>query len=162
MLLTVLPFVGNIGKIFGNIASVEKYGKIINRVEQVASVADKGQGIMDVSEKFNFNIFNKNKMQANDSQNLLITSRLMEIVADKVALLFCDDSKAAVKGLLVGTHTFEQDHHIISQYGVEAFLARTNEAGEFVHQELIIRLKSMCAFYLSDTFENLKKQLHSA
>ncbi|QHI38313.1 hypothetical protein IMCC3317_37040 [Kordia antarctica] len=162
MLLTVLPFVGNIGAIFGNIANVEKYGKIINRVEQVASVADKGQGIMDVSDKFNLNPFSRDTSQSNDSQNLLITSRLMEIVADKVALLFCDDLKAAVKGLLVGTPTFEQDCHIISQYGVEAFLARTNENGEFVHQELIIRLKSMCAFYLSDTFETLKKQLHSA
>ncbi|WP_046758131.1 M48 family metalloprotease [Kordia jejudonensis] len=161
MLLTVLPFVGNIGKIFGNIASVEKYGKIINRVEQVANVAEKGQGIMDVSEKFNLNPFSKEKSQANDSQNLLITSRLMEIVADKVALLFCNDLKAAVKGLLVGTNSFEQDQHIIEQYGVEAFLARTNEQGEFVHQELIIRLKSMCAFYLSDTFEDLQQQLHS-
>ncbi|WP_298418620.1 hypothetical protein [uncultured Kordia sp.] len=161
MLLTVLPFVGNIGKIFGNIASVEKYGKIINRVEQVANVAEKGQGIIEVSEKYNLNPFSKDKSQANDSQNLLITSRLMEIVADKVALLFCDDLKAAVKGLLVGTKSFEQDYHIISQYGVEAFLARTDEEGEFVHQEIIIRLRSMCAFYLSDTFENLKKQMNS-
>ncbi|MBC8753243.1 hypothetical protein H2O64_01085 [Kordia sp. YSTF-M3] len=162
MLLTVLPFVGNIGAIFGNIANIEKYGKIINRVEQVANVAEKGQGIMEVTEKFNLNPFSKDKSQANDSQNLLITSRLMEIVADKVALLFADDLKAAVKGLLAGMTTFEQDHPIISQYGVEAFLARTNETGEFVHQELIIRLKSMCAFYLSDTFETLKKQLYTS
>ncbi|WP_430410105.1 hypothetical protein [Kordia sp.] len=161
MLLTVLPFVGNIGKIFGNVANVEKYGKIISRVEQVANVAEKGQGIVEVGEKFKLNPFSKEKSQANDSQNLLITSRLMEIVADKVALLFCDDLKAAVKGLLVSTHGFEQDHHIISQYGVEAFLARTDEQGAFVHQELIIRLKNMCSFYLSDTFENLKKQLNS-
>lgn len=161
MLLTVLPFVGNIGKIFGNIASVEKYGKIINRVEQVANVAEKGQGIMEVGEKFNLNPFSKDKSQANDSQNLLITSRLMEIVADKVALLFCNDLKAAVKGLLVSKNGFEQYQHIISQYGVEAFLARTNEEGEFVYQELIIRIKSMCAFYLSDTFEELQQKLHT-
>lgn len=162
MLLTVLPFVGNIGKIFGNIANVEKYGKIISRVEQVANVAEKGQGIMDVGEKFNLNPFSKEKSQANDSQNLLITSRLMEIVADKVALLFCNDLAAAVKGMLVSNSTYAQDVAIISQYGVAAFLARTNEQGEFVHQELIIRLKSMCSFYLSDTFEKLKKELHSS
>lgn len=161
MLLTVLPFVGNIGKIFGNIASVEKYGKIINRVEQVANVAEKGQGMIEVGEKFNLNLFNKEKSQANESQNLLITSRLMEIVADKVALLFCNDLKAAVKGLLVSKNSFKQEQHIISQYGVEAFLARTNEGGEFVYQELIIRIKSMCAFYLSDTFEELQKQLYA-
>ncbi len=160
MLLTVLPFVGNIGTIFGNVANVEKYGKIISRVEQVANVADKGKGILEVGEKFKINPFSKEKSQANDSQNLLITSRLMEIVADKVALLFADDLKAAVKGLLTGTNTFEQDSLIIEKHGVAVFLARTNEAGEFVHQELIIRLKSMCSFYLSDTFEALKKQLY--
>jgi len=160
MLLTVLPFAGNIGTIFGNIANVEKYGKIISRVEQVANVADKGKGIIEISEKFKINPFSKGKSQTNDSQNLLITSRLMEIVADKVALLFADGLKAAVKGLLTGTTTFEEDQQIISQYGVAVFLAQTNEAGEFVHQELSIRLKSMCAFYLSDTFEVLKKQLY--
>lgn len=160
MLLTVLPFAGNIGTIFGNVANVEKYGKIIRRAEQVANVADKGKGIIDISEKFKINPFSKEKSQANDSQNLLITSRLMEIVADKLALLFSDDLKAALKGLLTGTTTFEQDSLIIEKYGVAVFLARTNETGEFVYQELIIRLKSMCAFYLSDAFETLKKQLY--
>jgi len=162
MLLTVLPFAGNIGTIFGNVANVEKYGKIISRVEQVANAADKGKEIIEVSDKYNLNPFSRDKSQANDSQNLLITSRLMEIVADKVALLFADDLKAAVKGLLVSTPSFEHVYPIISQYGVVAFLAQKNEAGAFVHQELIIRLKSMCAFYLSDTFETLKEQLHSS
>ena len=162
MLLTVLPFAGNIGTIFGNVANVEKYGKIISRVEQVANAADKGKEIIDVSDKYNLNPFSRDKSQANDSQNLLITSRLMEIVADKVALLFADDLKAAVKGLLVSTPSFEQVYPIISEHGIAAFLAQKNEADAFVHQELIIRLKSMCAFYLSDTFETLKKQLHSS
>ena len=62
---------------------------------------------------------------------------------------------------MVNKNGFEQYQHIISQYGVEAFLARTNEEGEFVYQELIIRIKSMCAFYLSDTFEELQQKLHT-
>ncbi|MGH1384956.1 hypothetical protein [Kordia sp.] len=161
MLLTVLPFAGNIGTIFGNVANVEKYVNILKRVEQVANVAEKGKEIKEVSEKFNLNPFGKKTVIADSSQNLLITSRLMEIVADKVALLFCDDLKAAAKGLLVGTTFYEEYHSYITERGLQAFLAQTNTQNEFIHQELIIRLKSMCTFYLSDTFETLKQQIHS-
>ncbi|WP_298513646.1 hypothetical protein [uncultured Kordia sp.] len=162
MLLTVLPFAGNIGTVFGNVSNVEKYGNILQRVEQVASVAEKGKEIKEISERYNLNPFGKKTANADSSENLLITSRLMEIVADKVALLFCDDLKAATKGLLVGTKFYEDYHPFIQEHGVQAFLAQTNTEDEFIHQELIIRLKSMCSFYLSDTFEALKQQLHSS
>jgi hypothetical protein len=160
MLLTILPFAGNIGTLFGNAASVEKYGNILKRVEQVANAAEKGKEIKEVSDKYNWNPFSKSKSKENDSQNLLITSRLMEMVADKVALLFCDDLKAAAKGLLAGTKSYEAYHPIIAKHGVQAFLQQTNTENEFIHQELIIRLKSMCSFYLSDTFETLKEELY--
>ncbi|AXG69716.1 hypothetical protein KORDIASMS9_01943 [Kordia sp. SMS9] len=162
MLLTILPFAGNIGTLFGNAKAIEKYGTILQRVEQVANAAEKGKEIKDVSDTFNLNPFSKKTTQTNTSENLLITSRLMEIIADKVALLFCDDLKAAVKGLLVGTKFYEEYHSIITEHGVQHFLSQTNEQDEFVHQELIIRLKSLCAFYVSDTFENLQKQLYSS
>jgi len=86
----------------------------------------------------------------------------MEIVADKVALLFCNDLQAAVKGLLVGTKLYEDYHPIIAKHGLQAFLSQTNEQDEFIHQELIIRLKNLCSFYLSDTFEALKQQVYSS
>ncbi len=161
LLLSVLPFAGNIGTIFGNIANVEKYKTIINRVEQVANVAEKGKEIMEVSERYNLNPFKKEKSQQDHSENLLITSRLMEIVADKVALLFCDDVKAAVKALVYSKPNFETSQKLIDTHGLETFLAQTNEAGEFIHQELIIRIRNVFSFYLSDTFETLKKQLHN-
>ncbi|MCH2192840.1 hypothetical protein [Kordia sp.] len=162
MLLTVLPFAGNIGTIFGNVSDIEKYGNILQRVEQVANVAEKGKEVKELSEKYNLNPFSKKAATADSSQNLLITSRLMEIVADKVALLFCNDLKAAAKGLLVGTKFYEDYHPLIHQHGIQTFLSQTNAKDEFMHQELIIRLKSLCSFYLSDTFEALKQQLHSS
>ncbi|MFK7749546.1 MAG: hypothetical protein AB8B65_14215 [Kordia sp.] len=162
MLLTVLPFAGNIGTIFENVASVEKYGAILQRVEQVANVAEKGKDIKAISEKYNLNPFGKKTAITDSSQNLLITSRLMEIVADKVALLFCNDLKAAVKGMLVGTKFYEDYHPFITGHGIQLFLSQTNENNEFIHQELSIRLKSMTSFYVSDTFETLKQQLYSS
>jgi hypothetical protein len=162
VLLTILPFAGNIGTLFGNASNVEKYGNILKRVEQVANAAEKGKEIKEVSDKYNFNPFSKSKSSENDSQNLLITSRLMEMVADKVALLFCDDLKAAAKGLLAGKKLYEEYHTDITTQGVQAFLAQTNSEKEFIHQELIIRLKSLCTFYLSDTFETLKEQLYAS
>lgn len=160
VLLTLLPFAGSIGTVFGNVAAIEKYGTIIQRVEQVANAAEKGKEIRDLSDKYDWNPFGKKTSQAQTSENLLITSRLMEIIADKVALLFCNDLKAAVKGLLVGTKFYEEYHTNISKIGVQAFLSEINANDEFIHQELIIRLRSLCSFYLSDTFENLKKHVY--
>lgn len=160
MLLTFLPFVGNIGTLFGNVTNIEKYTKILDKVETVANVAEKGQGILEWGEKFN--ILSKKKSQENDSQNLLITSRLMEIVADKVALLFCDDLASAVKAILANTGSYEKHMDVISNYGLQAFLARTNEEGAFVHQEISIRIKNLCSFYLSEEYIRLKMHLQSS
>ncbi|MEM6718421.1 MAG: hypothetical protein AAF611_03800 [Bacteroidota bacterium] len=160
LLLTLLPFAGNIGTLFGNTAAIEQYETILKRVEQMANAAEKGKEIKDMSAKYEWNPFTKKTAKTDTSENLLITSRLMEIVADKVALLFCNDLKAAAKGLLVGTKFYEVYHEEITENGVQAFLSQVNENDEFVHQELIIRLKSLCAFYISDTFENLKKHVY--
>jgi len=159
VLLTLLPFAGSIGKMLGNFSNIDKYAKIVNSVEKASNVVEKGQNIVDVGEKLNINLLSKDKRSSN-SQDLLITSRLMEIIADKVALLFCDDLYAAIKSIIVSSKAFERELPLIEKYGLFKLLERTNEKGEFYHQETIIRIKSLCAFYLSDTYNSLKNKLY--
>lgn len=159
VLLTLLPFAGSLGAMLGNFSNIDKYAKIVNNVEKASNVAEKGQNIMEVGEKLNINLLSKDKRSTN-SQDLLITSRLMEIIADKVALLFCDDLHAAIKSIIISSKSFEKELPNIEKYGLYKLLERTNEEGAFYHQETIIRIKSLCSFYLTDTYETLKNKLY--
>ncbi|WP_299889042.1 hypothetical protein [uncultured Lacinutrix sp.] len=158
VLLTVLPFAGSIGGMLGNFVNIEKYSKIFNKVEKASNVIEKGQNIIDIGEKLNINSLNKSNT-TNNSQDLLITSRLMEIIADKVALLFCNDLNAAIKSIISSSKLFEEEVINIERYNLSKLLERTNENDEFYYQETIIRIKNLCAFYLSDTYELLKNKL---
>ncbi len=157
-LLTLLPFAGSLGNILGNIANVDKYAKIVNGVKKASDVAEKGKDVMEVGEKLNINLLSNDK-KGTKSQDLLITSRLMEIIADKLALVFCGNIHAAVKSIVVSSISFEKDLPLIEQYGLYKLLERTNDKGEFHYQETIIRIKSLCSFYLSNEYELIKEQL---
>ena len=161
VLLTILPFAGSLGSILGNFTNVDKYLKIVSNVEKASNVAEKSQDILEVGDKLNINFLNKND-ETTSSQDLLITSRLMEIMADKVALLFSDDLYAAVRSIILSTPAFEKELPAISKYGLKNVLERINDKEEFHHQETIIRIKSLCSFYLSDTFTDLKNKLNKA
>ncbi len=158
--LSIIPFAGSIGNLLGNLSNVDKYAKIIKNVEKATNIAEKGQNILDVSEKLNINLMGSSSNDENQSQNLLITSRLMEIIADKVALLFCNDLQAAIKGIILSYSPLQKELETIKSYGLYNVLDRKNEDGSFRYQELIIRIRSLCSFYLSDAFEDLKKTLY--
>ena len=148
-ILSIIPFAGGIGNLLGNLSNVDKYAKIIKNVEKATSIAEKGQNILDVSEKLNINLMGNSSSDDNQSQNLLMTSRLMEIIADKVALLFCNDLKAAIRGIILSSVTLEKELDAIRDYGLYTVLERKNDDGSFRYQELIIRIRSLCSFYIS-------------
>lgn len=158
--LSIIPFAGSIGNLLGNLSNVDKYAKIIKNVEKATNIAEKGQNILDVSEKLNLNLMGNSTSNDSKSQNLLITSRLMEIIADKVALIFCNDLQAAIKGIILSSKQLEKELDAIRDYGLQSVLERKNDDGSFCYQELIIRIRSLCSFYLSDTFEDLKVKLY--
>lgn len=161
VLLTILPFAGSLGSILGNFTNVDKYLKIVNNVEKASNVAEKGQDILDVGDKLNINFLKKDEKNSS-SQDLLITSRLMEIIADKVALIFCDDLYAAIRSIILSSQVFESELPAISKYGLINVLEGINDKGEFYHQETIIRIKSLCSFYLSESFIELKNKLNKS
>ena len=159
VLVSLLPFAGSLGTILGNVTNVDKYTKIVNGVQKASNVAEKGKNILEIGEKLNINLLSNDKKESN-SQDLLITSRLMEIIADKVALLFCGDLHDAIKSIIRSTSFFDKDLLSIDQYGLYTLLNRTNTADEFYYQETIIRIKSLCSFYLSDTYDDMRNILY--
>lgn len=158
--LTLLPFAGSLGNILGNFSNIERYSKILNNVEKATNVVEKGQNILEAGEKLNISLLPKNENDKNKNQELLITSRLMEIIADKVALLFSNDIEAAIKTIVMSLPSYEKELPIIKKYGLYNFLERVDDNGEFIYQETIIRIRSLCSFYLSNTFEILKEKLY--
>ena len=143
VLLVALPMVSTVGSFAGKFINISKYTKVFNSVDAVANVVDKGQTALTYGEK----ITDKFTKQQKESE-LLATSRLMEISADRVGLLLTRDLQSCVHVLLKNNTDFKVASAIINQKGLYAYLSQQNEEGAFIHQELIIRIKTLFSFYL--------------
>ncbi len=90
---------------------------------------------------------------------LLATSRLLQLTADRSGLLMCGNLYAAIRAIFLTQRAFVAELPVAQRYGLSEIIGRQNEQGEYVFQHLAIRLASLIAFYLSDEYELLREQL---
>lgn len=145
VLLIALPMVSTLGNFAGKFINITKYTKIFSSVDQVTNVVDKGQTALEYGEKITDKFTNKK----NESE-LLATSRLMEISADRIGLLLTDDLKSCINVLLKTSDNYATAKEKINTNGLHQYLKQKNEKGAFIHQELIIRIKTLCSFHLRE------------
>ncbi len=143
VLLVALPMVSTVGNYAGKFIDMTKYTKLFSGVETVTNVVEKGQSAFEYGEKITDKFTSGNK-----ESELLATSRLMEISADRVGLLVTGDLKSCLLALLKNMNDFEVASQQIRENGLYTYLSQQNENGEFIHQELIIRVKTLFNFYL--------------
>lgn len=143
-LLTALPIVSQVGGIAGKFVNVSSLSNLLSGVDKIGNVIEKGQTAIEYGSKIT-DRFQKN---SNEQSNLLATSRLMEISADRVGLLLTKDLKSAVSVLVKSMDDFELVKEKIIKQGLTDYLSQQNKDGDFVHQELIVRIKTLCSFYL--------------
>lgn len=145
VLLIALPMVSTLGNFAGKFINITNYSKIFSNVDQVTNVVDKGQTALEYGEKITDKFTNSKK-----ESELLATSRLMEISADRIGLLLTDDLRSCVSVLLKTSDDFTKSQEKINTQGLRQYLEEKNEKGEFIHQELIIRIKTLCNFHLRE------------
>ncbi|AXT52720.1 hypothetical protein D1818_18525 [Aquimarina sp. BL5] len=146
VLLIALPMVSTLGNFAGKFINITQYTKIFSSVDQVTNVVDKGQTALEYGEKIT-DKFTNNKKES----ELLATSRLMEISADRIGLLLTNDLRSCVSVLLKTSDDFAKSQEKINTKGLLEYLGQKNKKGEFIHQELIIRIKTLCSFHLRES-----------
>lgn len=143
VLLIALPVVSTVGNYASKFINVTKYTNVLTGIDKVANVVEKGQTAVAYGEKIT-DKFTNNKKES----ELLATSRLMEISADRAGLLLTNDIKSCISVLLKTSDDFTSTKEKINKEGLYTYLLQKNEEEEFVHQELIVRIKTLCSFYL--------------
>ncbi|MBW1297853.1 hypothetical protein [Aquimarina litoralis] len=143
VLLVALPILSSVGNIAGKFINISKYTNLLTGVDKITNVVEKGQTAVSYGEK----ITDKFTSSSKESE-LLATSRIMEISADRVGLLVTNDLHSCIRVLLKNSDDFIDANEQIQKEGFRNYLQQQNKKGEFIHQELILRLKTLCSFYL--------------
>lgn len=144
VLLIALPVVSTVGNFAGKFLNIAQYSKLLTGVDRVTDAVGKGQSAIEYGEKITEKI-----TSGQQESELLATSRLMEISADRIGLLLTNDLKSSIIGLLKLSDNYAEATEKIKEKGLLHYLAEKNEKSEFIHQELIIRIKTLCSFYLN-------------
>jgi hypothetical protein len=96
---------------------------------------------------------------SDDSENLLAACRMMQLTADRAGLVLCGNIRPAIRAIFLTSRTCCGELSLAERYGLIKVLNRKNEDSEFLNQELAIRLASLCSFYLSEDFIELRRVL---
>ncbi len=143
VLLVALPILGTVGSLAGRFFNISRFGKLLSGLDLFGKVIDKGQTAAEYGGKLSDKFIKEQK-----ESEMLATSRLMEISADRVGLLMTNDLRSSINVLLKTNDDFLANKDSIQEKGLHDYLMEQNEKGEFIRQELIIRIKTLCSFYL--------------
>ena len=98
--------------------------------------------------------------------DLVAAHRIMQLSADRVGLVLSGDPGAAIRGMLrthvpvvrpVADGVLPEADHTPAVRDLRAWLARRDEEGALVHEELAVRIGALLAFWLSDEFLSLAR-----
>ncbi len=153
--LSILPGIGAIGSSIAGISRLSRVANVLKRADAVADVAEKGVKVIDMAGGVT-SLYQGKEAKSKEEEKeekLLATSRLMEITADRAGLMFCCDLQSAVRSIFLNSQRFIADLPIAERYGLMEVLRRRNDQGEFVNQDLAIRISALFSFYLSGDYD---------
>jgi hypothetical protein len=92
---------------------------------------------------------------------ILATSRIMQLTADRCALIFTKNLNAAIRAMLLVSKRYSSEISVIEKYGLKEFFMKQDESGNFRHQDLALRIAHLFSFYLSEDYDTIVKSIES-
>jgi hypothetical protein len=169
-LIDILPMAGTLNTAFKSASKIKALEKIMSKSEFLSRIIQQGQNIETIADKSK-NIIQMAsqsaklvgdklaKKQDTKRDEIIAISRIMQITADRVGLLFCSDLVSAVRSIFLSSREYISLLPTVQKYGLNSLLLRKDEAGNYVNQNLAIRFASMFSFYISDEFEKISKKI---
>jgi hypothetical protein len=136
--------------------SIKKFKKGVSATsEQVDSIVQSKKRVQksytaekDVSEDIS---------PSNDK--LVIAHRVMQLTADRAGLVFCGDLIAAVRSMFLTSRMYQPELYLAQNNDLVTCLKRCDEKGNYILQDLAIRIGSLISFFLSDDFRHLRQKI---
>ncbi len=164
-LLAIVPVLGvvkNILQVNALANIVEKY-KLLEKTKSAEKIAKSSQEILlTASETLGImkkTFDKKDKNSADKIENFLAISRIMQISADRTALILTNDITSAVRSVFLTSKDLYLQLEMVKKYGLNRFLLQKDEKGKFLRENLSVRFASMFSFYLSEDFEKIRNSI---
>lgn len=162
--LSFFPAVGLFSKSLQGINQLNTISSFLQKTEKIGKVSGKSRDLLKSSEQM-VNLykskFSKESGIGNKEMEILATSRIIQLTADRCAFIFTKDLKSAIRAMLLVSKRYYSELPVIEKYGLKDFFMKQTDKGSFRHQELALRIAHLFSFYLSEEYENMIKKLES-
>jgi len=167
-LIDLIPFAGNVSKVLKNASKfkkisnfMEKSSKLSNvlaKTDQIEQIANKSRGVLLKTSDMlkSLDSSKTNKKENLKQKEIIAISRMMQLTADRVGLLFCNDPVSAVRSAFLSSKELISHLPTIQKYGLNSFLLKKDENENFVNLNFAVRFASMFSFWISDDFDNIR------
>ncbi len=160
-LIAIIPVAGIFGKSLQGISKLNSIASILQKTEKLEKVSQTGKGIIEATTSA-VSVYeqkiSKPKEVTKEIQ-LLASSRILQLTADRTALIFAGSLNAAVRTMFIESPRYKNELSLVEKYGLRDFLLKKDDADNFVHQDFAIRLANLFAFFLSDEYDEVCKAL---
>ncbi len=160
-LLSIIPAVGVFGKSLQGITKLNTISSLLQKSSKLGSISSNSKEILDATSQIVgiYKSTSKKEDKTNKENELLATSRIMQLSSDRAAMLFCANINSAIRAIFLSSKHYANELQTIEKYGLTKFLLKKDEEGLYIHQELAIRLSNIFSFYLSDEYMQLREKL---
>ncbi|OQY05822.1 MAG: hypothetical protein B6I20_00455 [Bacteroidetes bacterium 4572_117] len=159
--MAIIPIAGLFGKSIKGISKLNAISSILQKADKLDSVSKNSQGIISATNQA-VELYNSKVSKEKDSdkeKQLLATTRVMQLTADRAALLFSTNLNASIRAMFLVSKRYYNELPVVEKYGLREFLLKKDDEGNFIHQDFAIRLANLFAFYISDEYNDLLKML---
>jgi hypothetical protein len=137
--------------------SIKKLKKGISvTTEQVESIIHSKEGDQ------NFFAVDENVSEDISPSNdkLIVAHRVMQLTADRAGIVFCGDIIAAVRSIFRTNQAYQPELYLAQKNDLVTCLKRYDEKGNYILQDLAIRIGSLISFFLSDDYQQLRQKIN--
>ncbi|MBN2890547.1 MAG: hypothetical protein JXL97_01645 [Bacteroidales bacterium] len=168
-LIDLIPFAGGISLVAKNAAKIKIMSNFLNNNQQItqilskagtiANFSNKSEGILHLASQLIGSVNIPSAKDDSSNDQLIAVSRMMQISADRVGILFNNDPVSAVRAIFLTSKELTANLQTVHKYGLNSFLLKKDDQNNFINQNFAVRFASMFSFWLSDDFETLRKKL---
>ena len=153
-ILTVIPLAGLFGKSIQGIKRLNSISTFLQKADKIGATPTNSKELIKTTNQaidIYKTKFTKEKQDDKETE-FIATSRIMQLTADRTALVFTNDIHSAIRAMFLVSKRYNSELSVVEKYGLREFLLKKMEDGSFKHQELAIRLSNLFAFYISDEY----------
>ncbi len=160
--LTIIPIAGLFGKSLKGISKLNAISSVLQKADKLDGISQNSKGIISATNQA-VELYTSKISKEKDidkEKQLMATSRVLQLTADRTALIFTGELNAAIRAMFLVSKRYYTELSVVEKYGLREFLLKKNEDNSFQHQNFAIRLANLFAFYLSSEYDNLFNALN--